>query len=450
MASAVGVEAGMREVVRRVLDTDPDSCDLATASARLDDTRRIEAFIAARSTAYRAVRDRLLAEAAALPPEHRPDPSPSPSPDLDLGLPPLPPQSSREGGQHDLRVKWLARCPQFADALLRGEVTPALVDALARQLDRLEPAVVAHLLGDEARLLRLASRSTPDGFGHLLRQFVDEARGDLGERRLEQQRKRSKASTWRDEAGMYCLHLALDPERGPAVESAIKQRMSQLRRQPGGDRRSEGDLRLQAVIDLVCGRAHVTPEVLVVVDERTVRHGPHPHSMCETEAGIPLPPSIAVGLCAAGASVTAAIVDADGKAVGLGCASRTATRKQRRTLRSMYRTCAHPDCDRAFTDCEMHHVVHWEHGGETAVPNLVPLCRQHHHLVHDSGWNLDITPDRTLRWYRPDGTLEREVRLRPLLGRADAEPADDRRPGEIDADPPAPGRAPPRTDRRAA
>jgi hypothetical protein len=36
--------------------------------------------------------------------------------------------------------------------------------------------------------------------------------------------------------------------------------------------------------------------------------------------------------------------------------------------------------------------------------NLVPLCEQHHHLVHEGGWKLTMTRDRVATWSRPDGT----------------------------------------------
>jgi len=412
------VEIGV--VVQRVLVCDPGSCDLAGARARLDDVRRVESFFAARAAAYQAIHDRLLAEAAASG-AGRPGPDLSGAAgsagDAPVDLPRLPPLSSREARRLGLRAKWLARCPLFADGLATGEVSPALVDALAGVLDQLEPPVMAHLLGDEAGLMRLAAGSTPDGFRHFLRQLVDEARADFGMRRLERQRKNSSAWTRTGDDGLYHLSVTLDPERGQVVFAAIEQRLHQLQRQaPDDDRRSISQLRLQAVIDLVCGTATVVPEVLVVVDERTIRIGPHAGTMCETEAGVPLPASLAVNWCAH-AKVTAAIVAADGNVIAEGCAARTANRKQRRALRAMYRTCAHPDCSRPFTECEMHHVIHWEHGGPTKVANLAPLCFEHHHLVHEDGWYLTIDDQRTLRWYRPDGTLERTAPLQPLLER---------------------------------
>ena len=34
-----------------------------------------------------------------------------------------------------------------------------------------------------------------------------------------------------------------------------------------------------------------------------------------------------------------------------------------------------------------------------------PLCEQHHHLVHEGGWTLTMTPDRVATWTRPDGVV---------------------------------------------
>jgi hypothetical protein len=34
-----------------------------------------------------------------------------------------------------------------------------------------------------------------------------------------------------------------------------------------------------------------------------------------------------------------------------------------------------------------------------------PLCSSHHHLVHEGGWTLTLTPDRTITLTRPDGTI---------------------------------------------
>lgn len=96
----------------------------------------------------------------------------------------------------------------------------------------------------------------------------------------------------------------------------------------------------------------------------------------------------------------------DGVPLDAGRSVRTANRQQRRALRAMYRTCAHPDCTVAFAACKAHHVRWWwRHLGPTDLDNLIPLCEQHHHLVHEGGWTLAMTPDRVTTWTRPDGTI---------------------------------------------
>ena len=83
-----------------------------------------------------------------------------------------------------------------------------------------------------------------------------------------------------------------------------------------------------------------------------------------------------------------------------------ATAEQRRALRAMYRSCGFPDCTVRFGDCDVHHVIEWvQHHGPTDLDNLLPLCNQHHHLVHEGGWQLELFPDRRLTVRRPDGTV---------------------------------------------
>jgi hypothetical protein len=72
----------------------------------------------------------------------------------------------------------------------------------------------------------------------------------------------------------------------------------------------------------------------------------------------------------------------------------------------MYRTCGFPHCTVRFGDCEIHHVIHWiRQRGPTDLDNLLPLCSNHHHLVHDAGWHIDLHPDRRLTVHRPDGSV---------------------------------------------
>ena len=119
----------------------------------------------------------------------------------------------------------------------------------------------------------------------------------------------------------------------------------------------------------------------------------------------PLTPD-AVRRLACDAELIPTVLGSTGAVLDQGRARRVATAAQRHALRAMYRTCGHPDCTVRFADCEIHHVIEWIHQhGPTDLANLLPLCNEHHHLVHDAGWHLTLHPDRTITLRRPDGTV---------------------------------------------
>ena len=72
----------------------------------------------------------------------------------------------------------------------------------------------------------------------------------------------------------------------------------------------------------------------------------------------------------------------------------------------MHRTCGNPSCRVPFDSCRIHHIRWWTRDlGPTDLENLLPLCEKDHHLVHEGGWTLTMTPDRVATWIRPDGTV---------------------------------------------
>ncbi len=52
-----------------------------------------------------------------------------------------------------------------------------------------------------------------------------------------------------------------------------------------------------------------------------------------------------------------------------------------------------------------HHVRHWIRDGRTELPNLLSLCRYHHHMLHRDGWSVRGDPDGDVVFVRPDGTV---------------------------------------------
>ena len=66
-------------------------------------------------------------------------------------------------------------------------------------------------------------------------------------------------------------------------------------------------------------------------------------------------------------------------------------------------TCRFPSCTHTRF-LHGHHIVHWAHGGETCLDNLVLLCSHHHRLVHEGGFGCE-TIDGEIRFTTPDGAV---------------------------------------------
>jgi hypothetical protein len=93
-----------------------------------------------------------------------------------------------------------------------------------------------------------------------------------------------------------------------------------------------------------------------------------------------------------------ALSERNGSTVRVGRKTRTISPGLRRALTARDRGCRFPGCENhRFVDA--HHVRHWARGGETALGNLVLLCRRHHRLVHEGGFGVDDH----LRFYDPWG-----------------------------------------------
>ena len=84
--------------------------------------------------------------------------------------------------------------------------------------------------------------------------------------------------------------------------------------------------------------------------------------------------------------VTTIKEDAAGEPLSIGRRSRTIPPPMRRALQARDGGCRFPGCTR-HRFCDGHHIVHWQNGGETSLDNLVLLCRYHHRLVHEGGFD---------------------------------------------------------------
>ena len=209
---------------------------------------------------------------------------------------------------------------------------------------------------------------------------------------------------------MCHTHLELDPETDARVAAALDAAVAAMRAGRQDDDVSFEHLHVDALVELITGArstGHQVPELSVLIDLDTLRHGLHDHTVAETSDGHPLP----VGHDPPARLPRRRHPDRPRRRPRPPRPRPRpplATRDQRRALRAMYQTCGHPDCTVRFDACRIHHVHWWDQLGPTNLDNMIPLCEQHHHLVHDGQWTLSIKPDRTITLRRPDGTLHFE------------------------------------------
>ena len=81
--------------------------------------------------------------------------------------------------------------------------------------------------------------------------------------------------------------------------------------------------------------------------------------------------------------------DAHGRGLDLGRTRRLFSRRQRRALAARDGGCMFPGCERPPSWTEAHHIRHWgrDRGG-TDLDDGILLCRHHHRLVHNQGWEF--------------------------------------------------------------
>jgi HNH endonuclease len=92
-----------------------------------------------------------------------------------------------------------------------------------------------------------------------------------------------------------------------------------------------------------------------------------------------------------------------GQILALGRRRRRPNAALRRAARERDKCrCRFPGCESRRVD--LHHIVHWIHGGRTDLDNLISLCPYHHKLIHDHGYLIALQPDGTVTFYRAEGT----------------------------------------------
>ncbi len=239
-----------------------------------------------------------------------------------------------------------------------GAVSADHLDVLARLTKNLSEIERSDLDAAADTMIASATSDYVSEFERKTRNMINEIRNthrpndDAAE--LDRQRNQSAIKRWVDKiSGIHKTLIECDPIRDAAVHAAIDAQLARLKQQTGSDNTTVpfGSLHVDALVAAVSadqpGRARI-PEISLLIDQRSACHGQHPDTICETSTGVQLPVSTVQRLCC-DANIHGVLLDDNGEVLNVGRERRTATRAQRRALRAMHRTCAHPHCTIAST-----------------------------------------------------------------------------------------------------
>ncbi|WP_406053811.1 DUF222 domain-containing protein [Kribbella sp. NBC_00889] len=97
----------------------------------------------------------------------------------------------------------------------------------------------------------------------------------------------------------------------------------------------------------------------------------------------------AIRRLACDANIIPLVLGSNSEPLDVGRSERLVTRAMRRALNARDKGCV--VCGAPPIHCDAHHLRSWLDGGETAIWNLVLVCRRHHIDLHAGHWTITIT-----------------------------------------------------------
>src|SRR5437667_11262170 len=284
------------------------------------------------------------------------------------------------------------RLSESVQALQAGEIGFAHVATMARTVEH----VGRH--ADLDGLLDLARKMTPGKFFYECmhyRHSVD-AKAYCEEQSEQQLNHHLSLST--AESGHLLINGVLDPVGGAAVRTALEPLA-----QPSGthDDRKREQRFADALVELASAGKPANLQVTATIETLKGLAGA---AAGEMEFSLPIS-STSVQRMACDCSVTRVLLNQESVTIDVGRSKRVISNTLRKALKIRDGHCRWPGCERPASWCDRHHLVHWIHGGPTDLDNLVLLCRRHHRMVHEGGWQLIKTSDQKIVTIAPTITF---------------------------------------------
>ena len=207
--------------------------------------------------------------------------------------------------------------------------------------------------------------------------------------------------------GVFYINGRFDSEGGAVLQAAL----NALSGPPTpDDKRSPKQRRADALVELARQKldSGTLPEVggqkphlTVTVSMATLANQPGSPA-ADLEWAQPIPAETARRL-ACDAAVTPIFLDSESNQPRAGQTSRSISGSQRKALVFRDKGCRFPGCDRPADWTDVHHLKHWADGGKHVMDNMILLCRRHHRMVHEEGWQLVVTAEGNIVALMPDG-----------------------------------------------
>jgi Domain of unknown function (DUF222) len=296
------------------------------------------------------------------------------------------------------------------DALSTRLISIESADAIRSALGSPNSAITEAQLAHAARqLVDAARRLDPDALAREARAFRDEL--DIAGAKLREDERRQKRSLrlYVQADGTTKLVWIMDPETAATVRDLYDRTTSP---KLGGVRFVDPERKLLADTILKDER---TPEQLASDGfEQLLKLGADANPGFLLGSGAPVirltatrssfergsglarieaqvaPVSISTAWrlsCDAG--IAGVVLDKNGYVLDFGREQRFFTRKQKEALAIMWGGCAFPGCQCPPSWTEAHHIVFWKRdGGKTDLADGILLCRYHHLLLHNNGWEI--------------------------------------------------------------
>ncbi|GAB2852147.1 DUF222 domain-containing protein [Microbacterium insulae] len=305
----------------------------------------------------------------------------------------------------------VATFQRMLDALRTGRTTERHAEIFADAMVGVEPEfhdVIA------PRAVALAEVEGVGTFRRSLHRLIETVRVRTLSERHESALSRRRVVVESADDGMAWLMAYLPAVEAHAVHSRVTLMAKAITAADGEERTLDqvradvlGDLLIEGETSALPEAAHgvrasvvVTVPALSLLSER-----PQPGAEPAQVEGVgPIPHERARELCGGSDGWMRVLTHPEtGMVLSVGRDRYRPTAELRRLVRWRADRCMAPGCGVPASRCEIDHNVAWEHGGETALWNLCPLCKGHHRVKHHGGWTVAQIDSGALEWISPTG-----------------------------------------------